>query len=179
MLDPLRGPFLFDASAQSWIARSGHSAISDWIQSYLSLYPFHVSAITVLERTRGYRLLWHRAQEKKRKNIESMFNDYLSTLGKVWPVDSAVAMVAGEIMALLPAAPTPPRRSHKFVESRQERVARWRFDVLIAATALVVNLPLIHNNAGDFEVVRSAIEQAPERFPGLGPLELTRCSSLI
>jgi hypothetical protein len=64
------------------------------------------------------------------------------------------------------------------MESRQERLARWRFDGMIAATALVAQMPLIHNNATDFESIRSAIERAPERFPNLGPLELVRCASL-
>jgi predicted nucleic acid-binding protein len=71
------------------------------------------------------------------------------------------------------------QRSHRFAESRQERWARWRFDGVIAATALVAKMALIHNNAADFEAIRSAIERAPERFPSLGPLELIRCASLI
>jgi hypothetical protein len=79
----------------------------------------------------------------------------------------------------LPDPPTPPRHSHHLAESRQERLARWRFDGMIAATALVVRMPLIHNNAADFEPVRSAIERSPERFPKLGPLELIRCASLV
>jgi predicted aconitase with swiveling domain len=49
---------------------------------------------------------------------------------------------------------------------------------MIAATALVAGIPLVHNNASDFEPIRSAIEMSPERFPGLGPLELIRCSLL-
>ncbi len=49
---------------------------------------------------------------------------------------------------------------------------------MIAATALVARMPLIHNNAADFETVRSAIERSPARFPRLGPLELIRCASL-
>ncbi len=89
-----------------------------------------------------------------------------------------MAIVAGEIIAMLPDPPTAPKRSHKLAESRQERLARWRFDCLIAATALVVKLPLIHDNAGDFEPIRSAIELSPKRFPGLGPLNLIRCRSL-
>ena len=60
----------------------------------------------------------------------------------------------------------------------KERLARWRFDGLIAATALVAGMPLVHNNAADFEAIRSGIECAPERFPRLGPLELLRCTSL-
>ena len=94
------------------------------------------------------------------------------------PVDSAVAVVAGEIMALIPEPPTPPRRSHRLAESRQERLARWRFDGLIAATALAAGIPLVHNSAVDFEAIRGAIERSPERFPRLGPLELISCARL-
>src|SRR5580704_8870948 len=148
------------------------------MRAYLSLHPIHVSAVTVLERIRGYGLIWRHAREERRERIESARVAYLSALGPVWPLDGAVAVVAGEIMALLPDPPTPPRRSHQLAESRQERLARWRFDGMIAATALVARMPLIHNNAGDFESIRMAIARAPERFPNLGPLELIRCASL-
>lgn len=111
--------------------------------------------------------------------VESARTAYLSALGPIWPLDGAAAVVAGEIMAVLPHAPTPPQRSHRLTESRQERLARWRFDGMIAATALVARMPLIHNNAADFEPIRSAIELSPRRFPGLGPLELIRCASLV
>jgi hypothetical protein len=43
---------------------------------------------------------------------------------------------------------------------------------------LVARMPLVHNNAADFESIRSAIERSPERFPNLGPLELIRCALL-
>lgn len=82
-------------------------------------------------------------------------------------------------MALLPNPPSPPQRSHQFRESRQERLARWRFDQIIASTALVAGLPLLHNNAADFEAIRSGIERSPERFPRLGRLALIRCASLV
>ena len=49
---------------------------------------------------------------------------------------------------------------------------------MIAATALVAGMKLIHNNPADFESIRSAIENSPRRFPKLGPLELVRCDSL-
>lgn len=148
------------------------------MRTYLSRHQVQVSSITVLERVRGYSLLWRRAQGERREDIEAARVAYLNALGPVWPLDGAIAAVAGEIMSLLPDPPTPPRRSHRLAELRQERLTRWRFDQLIAATALVARMPLIHNDAGDFEHVRAAIERSPERFPGLGPLELFRCSSL-
>jgi predicted nucleic acid-binding protein len=123
-------------------------------------------------------MLWRRSAPAARERIEIARIAYLSQLGNVLPVDTAVAVVAGEIFSLVPEAPTPPRRSHRLAESRRERLARWRFDGVIAATALVAGVPLVHNNTGDFEGIRGAVERAPERFPGLGPLELIRCSLL-
>jgi len=116
---------------------------------------------------------------ERRDEVEVARVDYLSQLGRVWPLGAADALVAGEMMALLPDPPTLPRRSHQFAESRQQRLARWRFDAMIAATALVLAMPLIHNNAADFEPIRSAIELSPRRFPRIGPLELIRCGSLL
>jgi len=112
--------------------------------------------------------LWHRANGKGREHIESARNDCFNALGKVWPLDSAIAVIAGEIMAMLPHPPTALRRSHGLIETRQEHLVRWRFDAMIAATALMANMPLIHNKPGDFETIRSAIEQSPARFPNLG-----------
>jgi len=57
MLEPASGPFLFDTSAESWLARSHDPAVRDWFREYLSLHPLHVSAVTVVERIRGYALL--------------------------------------------------------------------------------------------------------------------------
>lgn len=179
MIDPASGPFLFDTSAESWLARTQHSELLTWLRTYLSHHPLHVSAVTVLERIRGYSLLWRRADAGRKDRVESARIAYLGALGPVWPLDGAVAVVAGEIMSLLPDPPTPPKRSHHLAESRQERLSRWRFDGMIAATALVSKMRLIHNNAADFEAVRSAIERSPARFPKLGPLELIRCASLV
>jgi predicted nucleic acid-binding protein len=113
-----------------------------------------------------------------REQIGGVRIAYLSELARVIPLDGSVGIVAGEIMALLPHPPTPPRNAHRFVESRQERLVRWRFDCMIAATALVAGMMLIHNNAQDFESIRKAIEVSPERFPTQGPLGLIRCESL-
>ena len=177
MVNPESGPFLFDTSAESWLARSDDPAVRAWWREYLSRFAVNVSAATVVERVRGYALLWRRAGDRQR--VEVAWVAYLSELGRVWPVDGAVAVVGGEIMALLPNPVTAPRRAHRLTESRQERLVRWRFDALIAATALVANLPLIHNNAADFEAIRTAIEREPRRFPGLGPLGLIRCGVLV
>lgn len=178
MIDPASGPFLFDTSAESWLGRAEQSEVLDWMRAYVSHHEVHISAVTVMERVRGYSLLWRRAGDGKQERIEAARIAYLTNLGRVWPLDGAAAVVAGEIMALLSNPPTPPRRSHQLAESRQERLSRWRFDCMIAATALVARMPLIHNNAGDFESIRSAIERLPRRFPNLGPLELIRCKSL-
>jgi hypothetical protein len=49
----------------------------------------------------------------------------------------------------------------------------------MAATALATDMLLIHNNAGDFETIRGSIKQDPAPFPGLGPLKLIRCVSVL
>ena len=104
---------------------------------------------------------------------------YLRTLGRVWPVDTGVALAAAEALALVPEPPSAPKRTHRMTESRAGRVSRWRFDAMIACTALVTGLPLVHNNAADFEAVRSAIELSPDRFPGMGSLSLIRIGRLL
>jgi predicted nucleic acid-binding protein len=179
MTDPAAGPFLFDTSADSWLARTQSGAVQEWLRQYLALHQMYVSAITVLERSRGYALLWQSVPKARREAIEALRVAYLRQLGRVFALDSATAVLGGEIMALIPQPPTPPRRGHGLAESRQDRLSRWRFDALIAATALVARMPLIHNNPEDFETIRSAIERSPGRFPGLGPLELLRCRGLV
>ena len=179
MLDPIAGPYLFDTSAESWLARAEPGPARAWLLSYLSKHPIHVSAATVVERSRGYALLWRKVAPERRAGIEVSRTAYLGALGRVWPIDITIAVIAGEIMALLPDPPAARRRSHLAAESRQERLVRWRFDCLIAATALSANLPLVHNNPVDFEAIRSATERDPHRFPGLGPLHLYRCQNLV
>ena len=48
---------------------------------------------------------------------------------------------------------------------------------MIAATALVAGMPLIHNNAADLDDPERD-RAGSARFPDLGPLELIRCTSL-
>lgn len=120
-------------------------------------------------------MLWRAADQKRRAMIETARVAYLESARSVLPIDSATAVVAGEIMALVPEPPTPPKRSHRRVESKSERLARWRFDGIIAATAMVAGMTLIHNNPGDFEAIRGSVENNPERFSQVGPLNLIRC----
>jgi predicted nucleic acid-binding protein len=173
------GPFLFDTSAESWFGRSKDPEVARWMREYSSHHPIYVSAATVIERVRGYSILWRSMDVSQRDRIEAARVAYLRALGRVLPLDAGVAVVSGEIMALLPDPPTLPRRTHQMAESRQERLSRWRFDGMIAASALVARMPLLHNNAADFETIRSAIEKSPQRFPKLGPLELIRCTSVM
>jgi hypothetical protein len=34
MLDPASGPFLFDTSAESWLARPGNPGATDWMRGF-------------------------------------------------------------------------------------------------------------------------------------------------
>lgn len=94
-------------------------------------HPVHVSAITAFERARGFARLARDAPASKRQAVELARLEYLADVGVVWAVDQGVASIAAEIGALLRQPPTPPRRAHQFVESRQERLARWRADTMI------------------------------------------------
>ena len=40
MVDPASGPFLFDTSAESWLARTKDSDFLNWMHAYLSLIQF-------------------------------------------------------------------------------------------------------------------------------------------
>lgn len=53
MVDPASGPFLFDTSAESWLALSQDAAVRKWLRAYLAQHQVQVSSITVLERVRG------------------------------------------------------------------------------------------------------------------------------
>ena len=101
MIDPASGPFLFDTSAESWLGRADLPWVVQWMRDYVSRHEVHISAVTVMERVRGYSLLWRRASEDGRVRIETARIAYLTNLGRVWPLNDAVAVVAGEIMALL------------------------------------------------------------------------------
>src|SRR6267143_5019731 len=97
MVTPASGPYLFDTRAECWLARSHDSIVRGWFREYLSIHQVHVSAVTVVERIRGYALLARRAQKNRREAVEGARIAYLSELGQVWPLDAAIGVVAGEI----------------------------------------------------------------------------------
>ena len=132
----------------------------------------------MLERMRRYGLLLARAGADRQPRVRAAREHYLRDLARALPMTAAVAVVAAEISTLLPDPPTPPHRSHRQSESRHHRLVRWHFDCIIAATALVTRMRLVHNNPRDFETVRLMVETVPQRFPDLGPLELIRCTRL-
>jgi len=150
MTDPASGPFLFETSVESWLMRERLD-------------------------TRCFGAALPKSGVAPSRQCAAATS---GNLGRVFALDSSTAVAAGEIMALIPQPPTSPRRSHGIAVSHPDRLRRWRFDAMIAATALVARLPLVHNNPADFEAIRSAIERSPARFPGLGPLELLRCAAL-
>jgi len=124
---------------------------------------------------RGYWTLLRSIIPGEDRPIELAMHEYLRHLRyqcAVLNFDVECAVLSGALMALCPNPPSPPRRAHRRSESRQDRLSRWRFDIMVAATALVNGLPLIHNNPQDFEPLRAMIERLPERFPGVGPLNL-------
>lgn len=172
MLEPALGPYLFDTSAESWLDRSTDPEVQRWVASYAQRHSVHVSAITVMERMRGFALSMQREAPGRQTNFALRRQEYLDSLGVVIPVDASVALYAAELSAILPQPPSAPKRSHRVLEVRQERLVRWRCDILIAATALVAAMPLVHHNPQDFETIRMAIETSPNRFPTLGPLNL-------
>lgn len=172
----MNGPFLFDTSAESWLSRD--PAGRQWLVHYASRHLVYVSAVTVLERLTGYGLAIDQATPERGRLLTAMRDGYDQNPSRILPVHQGVARAAAEILRLLPAPPSPAIASHRRTESKATRLARWRFDAMIAATALVWGLPLVHDNARDFEAVRSVLARHPDRLPGLGELALIRSRSL-
>lgn len=171
------GPFLFDTSAESWLSREASGR--EWLLQYSRRHLVYISVVTVLERLTGFGLAIARATPERAVWIRSLRDAYDQTPARILPVQHAVARAAAELMCLVPVPPSPPVSAHRRTESRASRVARWRFDVLIAATSLVQGLPLVHNNARDFEALRDASVNHPDRFPGLDSMALLRCKDLV
>lgn len=177
--DLLTSPFVFDTSAESWLARSTEESVRAWFIAYMERHPVLISAVTVIERLSGYNSAMRQADsDDARIRLGQRRAGYVGNPNRVLPVDATVAAISAELLALVPDPPTPPRRTHRAAETRSDRQARWRFDCLVAATALANRIPLMHNNPEDFETLRMAIEIDPARLPGLGPLELFRCTRI-
>lgn len=170
------GPFLFDTSAESWLARD--PAGRQWLLAYSQRHLVYVSAVTVLERLTGFGMALAQATPERAGWIRSLRDLYDQTPARVLPVHHGVAQAAAELNCLVPIPPSPPMSAHRRTESRGTRTARWRFDVLIAATSLIQGLPLVHNNPRDFEALRDAIAEHPGRFARLAPMPLLRCTEL-
>ncbi len=176
MSQSLSGPFVFDTSAESWFARTTDAAARQWFTSYTERDHVWVSAVTVLERFTGYSTALSRAVDGAQAlRLQRYRASYPGDPERVLPLDLTVAAVAAELLALIPNPPSPPKRTHRAAETRADRLARWRFDVVVAATALANRMPLMHDNPEDFETIRSVLEMRPDRLPGLGPLDLVRC----
>lgn len=176
MIDPASGPFVFDTSAESYLSPARSPAEAEWLLRYAELFPMFVAVITIMERARGYFLGRDRCAPGRRIEIESKMLEYVQSVSaspsRVLDLTTAIGLLSAQMMSMLAVPPSPPARTHQRAESRQDRLSRWRFDIMIAATALVHDMPLIHNNPQDFEPMRALIETVPERFPGVGPLNL-------
>lgn len=175
MLEAGSGPFLFDTSAESWFARTTDPQAKQWMTSYMERHLVYVPAVTVLERLRGYGTAIRRADAIGAARLKAYRASYALDPERVLPLDLAVAAASAEILAMIPDPPSPPKRTHRAAESRADRLARWRFDAIVAATALVNRLPLMHDNPEDFEAILAALESSRVRLSGLGTLELVRC----
>jgi predicted nucleic acid-binding protein len=178
-MENLTGPGVFDTSAESWLSRAAEPEVRAWFLDYMGRHPVFVSAITVFERLHGYNKGIATCEENRRAHLTACRAAYVGDSARVLPVDVAVSSVAAELLLLVPQPPSPARKTHAAAESRADRLARWRFDTVIAATAIVYKLPLIHNNPIDFETLRMAVEVQPEKLGHLGPLQLLRCTRLL
>ncbi len=170
MTQPWHGPFVFETQALAWLARGG----GRWFRKYVDLFPVFVAAATVTEHVRGFALLAERHAETPRGEIIAVARDrYLEQIAsgavQVLPASRTEALVAAQLAVLVPFSPKPPHREGSFVESRPDRLARWRSQISIAAAALAAGMPLIHDSPHDFEPVRKLVEQFPARFPGIAP----------
>jgi hypothetical protein len=172
-MNPTAGPFLFEAEALGYLARTTDKTAARWFRRYTDLFPVCVSAATVMVQTRGYALLAERTEPDRFAAIAEAQSRYLDLIAspaiRVLPVGMAEAMVAAQIAVLVPFSPNPPRRSGAAAESRPNRLARWRGQILVAATALANNMPLVHASLQDFDAIRGLVERFPQRFPGVTP----------
>ena len=170
-MKPSAGPFVFETAALGYLARGAEKAAARWFLRYLDLFPVYLSAATVIEQVRGYALLRERAAPGRAAALEAARDAYLDRLASpavaVLPVTAAEAFLAAQLGVLVPFSPHPPYRQGARVESRPDRLARWRSQILVAATALASGLPLIHRNTRDYGPIRDLVVEFPARFPGI------------
>lgn len=127
------GPVLLDSDTLSELSR-GHPKVTARAQTYLEEHGrLTVSAVSIFERLRGYR-----AAILRGKPFEEHLHQFemFAAACLVLPVDSLVASHAATIWAGLGA---------------QKRQAIG--DILIAATASAVGLPLVTRNRRDFDAM--------------------------
>lgn len=167
------GPCIFETRALGYLARTADPAPARWFRRYADLYPVFLAPATVTEQMRGYALLAERAEPERLAAIEAARGSYLERLASgaaaVVLAGAAEALVAAQLAVLVPFSPNPPQRKGFLAESRQDRLARWRFEIAIAASALGAGMPLVHDSPADYAPVAGLVERFPERFPGIAP----------
>ncbi|HWQ54211.1 MAG TPA: hypothetical protein VN442_11040 [Bryobacteraceae bacterium] len=172
MIKPTAGPCLFETRALGYLARAGGQAPGRWFRRYADLFPVCLAPVTVTDQLRGYTLLLERAEPSRAPMIAAARDRYLEQLASgaamVLPAGATEALVAAQLAVLVPFSPSPPYRVGSQAESRQDRLARWRSQMAIAAAALARGIPLVHDNPGDFDHLAALVENFPERFPGIG-----------
>src|SRR5260370_34584439 len=100
MLDPASGPFLFDTSAESWLSRTAGPPANDWFRRHLTLHPVHISTVPYL--TERPKVCGPGGLKYARGVGEARLATAWRNRACVPPVDTAIAIVAGAIMSLLP-----------------------------------------------------------------------------
>lgn len=128
-------PVLLDSDTLSELSR-GHPGVVQHARRYLLRHGrLTLSAVTVFERLRGYRLALR--QGKPFEEQLARFEELVAR-SVVLPVDESVSRVAALIWSS--------------VSARQRRATG---DILIAATAAATGLPLVTRNHRDFSPMAS------------------------